>query len=540
MSKPDCMVSDYLVVGSGIGGLFLALKLGDCGTVRIVTKKDRAESNTNYAQGGIACVVGADDSYEDHIRDTMEVGDGLCREDVVRAIVEEGPSRVRELIALGIEFDASNHRLGEFDLGREGGHSRRRVLHTGDFTGRQIEAALLTAVDRHPNIHLHEDHIAVDLVIDPPGNGDPNRACRGAYALDRHRGDVVTFLAGSTALATGGMGKVYLYTSNPGIATGDGVAMAFRAGASVANMEFVQFHPTCLYHPAAGNFLVSEAVRGEGGLLRNAAGDTFMDEVHPMGSLAPRDVVARAIDEQMKRRGDPCVYLDITHQSEDFIRGRFPNIYSQCMRYGIDMARDLIPVVPAAHYCCGGIATDIDGKTTIPGLWAVGEVAHTGLHGANRLASNSLLEAIVLAHRAGRPMCASAGARPADAAVRPWSYGGRRESREQVIVEHNWNTIRQLMWNYVGIVRADRRLARAQKRLAVACEEIRQYAQESRITSDLVELRNIATIAALIIESASRRKESRGLHFTLDYPERDDARFQHDTVVRPGEIRDLP
>lgn len=538
MSRAKRVTSDYLVVGSGIGGLFIALKLGECGTVRIVTKKDRAESNTNYAQGGIACVVGADDSYEDHIRDTLEVGDGLCREDVVRAIVEEGPARVRELMALGMKFDASRKRLGEFDLGREGGHSRRRVLHAGDFTGREIETALLNAIDRHPNVQLHENHIAVDLVLAPDGANGADPTCRGAYVLDR--GEVVTFLARATALATGGAGKVYLYTSNPDIATGDGVAMAFRAGARVANMEFIQFHPTCLYHPAAGNFLVSEAVRGEGGVLRNAAGDEFMGAHHPMGSLAPRDVVARAIDEQMKRRGDPCVFLDITHRSEDFLRKRFPNIYARCLRHGIDMAHDLIPVVPAAHYCCGGVETTIDGDTDIRGLWAVGETAHTGVHGANRLASNSLLEAIVVADRAGRSMCANSPDMPSEAGVRDWSHGARRESHEQVIVEHNWNAIRQFMWNYVGIVRADHRLARARRHLAVACEEIRQYAREFRITSDLVELRNIATAAGLIIESASRRKESRGLHFTLDHPQRDDANFLRDTVILPGELRGLP
>ncbi len=531
--------SDFLVLGSGMGGLLTALKLADAGRVEIVTKKDRAESNTNYAQGGIACVVGADDSYEAHVRDTLEVGDGLCHEDIVRMVVEEGPERIRDLVELGMHFDQAGGRLGEFDLGREGGHSRRRVLHAGDFTGREIEMALLDAVERHPRIRLHEHHVAMELIMTGRRDSENPGRCAGAYVYERESREILSFVAPRTVIATGGTGKVYLYTSNPDIATGDGIAMAYRAGARIANMEFIQFHPTCLYHPEAKSFLISEALRGEGGVLRNAAGEAFMEGYHPMGSLAPRDVVARAIDDQMKRRGDPCVYLDVTHLSADFLRNRFPNIYSRCLSFGIDMARQLIPVVPAAHYCCGGVVSDRDARTDVPGLWVVGETACTGLHGANRLASNSLLEALVMSHHAAESM------RRADLpAIRPrevvdWDQGSVVESSEQVVLEHNWNEIRQFMWNYVGIVRTDRRLRRARRRLRIAMHEIEQYFREFRVNSDLIELRNIATVASLIIECAARRKESRGLHYTLDYPRKDDLHFRRDTVVEPITVRPL-
>jgi L-aspartate oxidase len=526
---------DYLVLGSGIAGLSFALKVAPRGRVAIITKKNKAESNTNYAQGGIAAVTSKEDSFEMHVRDTLEAGAGLCNESVVRKIVEEGPARIQELIELGMKFsereDPRNHGKHELDLGKEGGHSKRRILHAKDVTGREIERALLAAIAERPNIEIFENHVAIDLITSQKlGYAGENR-CLGVYVLDKTGGRVVTFIAPVTLLATGGCGKVYLYTTNPDIATGDGVAMAFRAGASIANMEFIQFHPTCLYHPKAKSFLISEAVRGEGGVLKTIQGREFMDAAHPLKSLAPRDVVARAIDSEMKKTGADYVLLDITHKPAKFVIERFPNIYQNCLRYGIDITKEPIPVVPAAHYQCGGVATNVDGETEIAGLYAVGEVAYTGLHGANRLASNSLLEALVGAHRAAEKVAASDLSKN-DFKIPKWQSGDANNPDEMVVVSHNWDEIRRLMWDYVGIVRTNKRLQRAQKRLANLQQEIQEYYWNFTVTSDLLELRNIATVAELIVRSALQRPESRGLNYNLDYPNPNPDWAQRDSVLR--------
>jgi L-aspartate oxidase len=526
---------DYLILGSGIAGLSFALKVAPRGRVAIVTKKDRAESNTNYAQGGIASVTSKEDSFELHVRDTLAAGAGLCKESVVRTIVEEGPARIAELIELGMKFserDAPSEDGGrELDLGKEGGHSKRRILHAKDVTGREIERALLNAASRQPNIEIFENHIAVDLITSRKiGSKDGNR-CLGAYVFDKKAGRVWTFTAPVTLLATGGCGKVYLYTTNPDIATGDGVAMAYRAGATIADMEFVQFHPTCLYHPRAKSFLISEAVRGEGGVLKSLDGVEFMNAWHPLKSLAPRDVVARAIDSEMKKSGAEHVWLDITQKPARFIIERFPNIYQTCLRYGIDITKEPIPVVPAAHYQCGGVVTNVDGETDIAGLYAVGEVACTGLHGANRLASNSLLEALVCAHRAAGKVVTHSFP-PVDSKIPLWQSGNAHNPDEMVVVSHNWDEIRRCMWDYVGIVRTNKRLARAQNRLANLQQEIQEYYWNFIVTGDLLELRNIATTAELIVRCAQMRPESRGLHYNLDYPDANPDWAQRDTILR--------
>jgi len=535
------MQSDFLVIGSGLAGLSFALKAAQSGSVTVLTKDRLPESATAYAQGGIASVWSADDSFEEHSQDTMTAGAGLCHADIVDLVVREGPERVQELIALGTHFSlrpgSSDHTNGEYDLGREGGHSHRRILHATDATGREIMRALTEAVRCNGNIRVLERHLAVDLLIDAkfaPGIGAP--ACWGAYALDLNAGVVKRFRARATLLASGGTGKVYLYTSNPDVATGDGVAMAYRAGVPIGNMEFIQFHPTCLFHPQAKSFLISEALRGEGAILRRPDGDAFMKRYHADAELAPRDIVARAIDSEMKVHGYEHVYLDIAHRGADFVRTRFPYIYERCLSFGIDITAQPIPVVPAAHYCCGGAVTDADGATSIRRLFAAGEVAMTGLHGANRLASNSLLEAVVFGHRAS--LAASALVRSDRTTIPelpPWNPGHAVDSDESVVVTQNWDEIRRLMWNYVGIVRSNRRLARALQRISLLQEEIRNYYWDFLITGDLIELRNIALVAELIIKSAISRKESRGLHYNIDYPQRDDVRWHHDTVLVPGD-----
>ncbi len=528
--------SDFLVIGSGLAGLSFALKAAEVGSVIVLTKDRLPESATEYAQGGIASVWSPEDSFEDHSQDTMTAGASLCHREIVDLVVREGPRRVRELIDLGARFSTrSGDHDGEYDLGREGGHSHRRILHALDTTGHEIMRVLVEAVRKNPNIEVRERHMAVDLLVDAkfePGIREPS--CWGAYALDVKTGRVVTFLARATLLASGGAGKVYLYTSNPDVASGDGVAMAYRAGVPVANMEFFQFHPTCLYHPQAKSFLITEAMRGEGAVLRAPDGEAFMKRYDTRAELAPRDIVARAIDSEMKRRGFDHVFLDITGRDASFVRERFPLIYERCQQYGIDITREWIPVVPAAHYCCGGAVTDQHGATNIRRLYAAGEVSMTGLHGANRLASNSLLEALVFGRRAAEAACALLRTdRTAIPDLPVWNPGNAVNSDEMVVVTQNWDEVRRIMWNYVGIVRSDRRLMRAFKRIDLLQHEIREYYWDFLITGDLIELRNIALVAELIIRSAMYRKESRGLHYNIDYPERDDAHWLHDTVLVP-------
>ncbi|MCW7754035.1 L-aspartate oxidase [Desulfobotulus sp. H1] len=528
--------SDFLVLGSGVAGLMFALKVAEHGQVAVVTKSEISESNTVRAQGGVASVFSDRDSFELHIKDTLESGAGLCDPEVTDMVVRNGPERIRELMDMGVQFSQTDG--DHLDLGREGGHSEKRIVHALDMTGWEIESVLVARVKSHPRIRVYEHHIAIDFLTHARGirrglvvTSHEERCC-GAYVLDIASDRVCTFTAAVTLLATGGAGKVYPYTSNPDVATGDGVAMAYRAGASVANLEFVQFHPTCLYHPEAKNFLISEAVRGEGGILRNARGEAFMERYSPLKDLACRDVVARAIDTELKRTGDSSAFLDISHRDEDFVRRRFPNLYARCMNFGIDMTNDPIPVVPAAHYMCGGVATDLSGRTDISCLYAVGETACTGLHGANRLASNSLLEALVYAHRAAENAIAGYGGQPLPEDLPDWDEMGTTDSDEAVMVAHNWDEIRMFMWNYVGIVRSDKRLARARRRIDNIQREIQEYYWNFRVTSDLIELRNIALVAELIIRSAQRRKESRGLHFSIDFPDRDDKKWGQNTVLK--------
>jgi L-aspartate oxidase len=528
------VTSDFLVIGSGIAGLSFALQAAKHGRVALVTKRELTESATNYAQGGIASVFSTEDTFDEHVDDTLVAGAGICHEDVVRMVVEEGPQVIRGLIDWGVEFTRSGDG-DSYDLTREGGHSKRRILHAEDVTGREIERALVEAARRDPNIRIYEYHIAIDLITAAKLKRQrlkPNE-CLGAHVLDIESGRVKTFRSKITLLATGGAGKVYLYTCNPDIASGDGVAMAYRAGATVANMEFMQFHPTTLYHPQAKSFLISEAVRGEGAILRRRDGTAFMEKYHHLKDLAPRDIVARAIDNEMKTHGDDCVFLDITHKDPEYVRNRFPNIYSTCMEFGLDMTKEPLPVVPAAHYLCGGVAVDANAETDVKCLYAIGEVAFTGLHGANRLASNSLLEAAVYAGRAYRHAVERLKkGKFAEAEIPEWDAGTAVDSDEAVVISQNWDEVRRFMWNYVGIVRTNKRLERAMRRIKLIRQEIEDYYWDFKVTSDLIELRNISTVAELIVRCAMARKESRGLHYTLDYPERDDVHWKKDTFLR--------
>jgi len=515
---------DYLVLGSGSAGLSFALEVSSKGRVALITKKDRTDSSTNWAQGGIAGVMGPDDDPELHVQDTLIAGAGLCHEDAVRVLVAEGPDRIRELMEFGANFNREPG--GELSLGREGGHSRRRIIHTADLTGKEVERTLVEAVKAHPSITVLEHHYAIDLIMQ-------DGRCCGAYVLDEAAGKVEAYVAPATLLATGGAGQVYKFTTNPPIATGDGVAMAWRAGAEIADMEFIQFHPTSLYHPDAKSFLISEAVRGEGGILRRKDGTAFMAEYDPeRKDLAPRDIVARAIDSEIKKTGDECVYLDVTHLDPEEVKTHFPTIYARCLSFGIDITTDLIPVVPAAHYSCGGVVSDLYGRTSLEGLYACGEVACTGVHGANRLASNSLLEALVFGKRAADDSLARTDLLAACESVPPFpGAAGRVGALDHALVAALRHRLQGVMQKYVGIVRSDSRLQKAAAALHALSTEAKPLFDNHVLSDDVLELRNMITVAELIIRCAQKRKESRGLHYTTDYLQTLESE-RHDTVLR--------
>ncbi len=522
---------DAVIIGGGAAGLSLALHLAKNAKIAVITKGPLREGATYYAQGGISAVLDAKDSVESHIEDTQVAGAGLCDPEVVRYTVEHGREAIDWLVECGVIFDQETRPDGstDFHLTREGGHSHRRILHAADATGKEIQNTLVGQLKRHPNIDVLENHIAIDLITSGK-LGQGNNHCVGCYVLDKLKQQVITLASRFTVLATGGAGKAYLYTSNPDVSTGDGIAMAWRAGCRVANMEFIQFHPTCLYHPKAKSFLITEAIRGEGGILRLPDGTRFMPKFHPDAELAPRDIVARAIDHEMKRLGIDCVYLDITHQPADFIRSHFPTVYTRALEFGIDITREPIPVVPAAHYTCGGVMTNKQGQTDIGNLYAIGETAFTGLHGANRMASNSLLECLVFAKATAEDIAAKLN----DAVELPplpkWDASRVTKSPEDVVIAHDWDELRRVMWDYVGIVRTDKRLQRALIRIRVLQKEIDEYYASHIVNNDSLELRNLVLVAELIVRSAISRKESRGLHYTLDYPEPDDTN-PHNTIL---------
>ena len=526
--------TDVLIIGGGAAGLTLALKLANNLSIRLISKSILREGSTLYAQGGIAAVNAPDDSLNSHIEDTINAGSGLCNPDVVRFTVEHAAENIQWLIDQGIAFtrNTSDSPQGKYHLTREGGHSHRRVFHATDATGKAVETTLEQRVLAHSQIQVDEQHIAVDLITTQKLGLPGNNRCLGAYILDRGSNQVDVYRARFVILATGGASKVYLYSSNPDTATGDGIAMAWRAGCRVANMEFNQFHPTCLYHPKAKSFLITEALRGEGGKLRLADGSRFMDHYDKRAELAPRDIVARAIDHEMKRLGCDNVFLDISHKPADFIIRHFPTIHQRCLEFGIDIPRDPIPVVPAAHYTCGGIMTDLHGQTDISNLYAIGETAFTGLHGANRMASNSLLECLVFAQSASKHILEQQDQQTIDAEIPAWDESRVTDSDEEIVVHHNWDEVRHMMWDYVGIVRSNKRLQRSQRRVEMLELEIDEYYGNFRVTNDLLELRNLVVVADLIIRSAISRKESRGLHYNLDYP-KTDASLQKNTILTP-------
>jgi L-aspartate oxidase len=534
-SQGDILLKQYdvLILGSGAAGQSMALRLAECLKVALVTKRELSDSASNWAQGGIAAVLDTTDSVEAHIQDTFTAGAGLCDPVATRFVVENGKRAIEWLIDRGVPFTReADSQLG-YHLTREGGHSHRRIIHAADATGAAVQTTLSAQVRAHPNIDIYEHHIAIDLVLGDKV-GQAGAGCLGAYVLDIKTDKVVTFAARNTVLATGGTGKVYLYTTNPDVATGDGVAMAWRAGCRVANMEFIQFHPTCLYHPQAKSFLISEAVRGEGGLLKLPDGTRFMPEHDPREELAPRDIVARAIDFEMKKRGIDCVYLDISHKPADWLRSHFPNIHARCLELGIDITKEPIPVVPAAHYSCGGIVTDLAARTDVPGLYSVGESAFTGLHGANRLASNSLLECLVFGEAAAQDILAKP--RQSPPALPDWDESRVTDADEEVVISHNWAELRRAMWDYVGIVRTTKRLKRAQHRIRLLAREIHEFYSNFRVSNDLIELRNLVVTADLIVACALKRKESRGLHHSRDFP--DLLPRARETILRPRRKRE--
>ncbi|MDA7568449.1 L-aspartate oxidase [Emcibacteraceae bacterium] len=529
---------DVLVIGSGAAGLSLALHVADHASVAVLSKNKLSSGSTSWAQGGIAAVLDDRDTKESHIEDTLNAGGGLCEYDAVKFVVDQGKEAINWLIENGADFtkesreDKQKAVEGDYHLTKEGGHSFRRVIHSADATGKEVQVSLEKKVKAHPNITLFENHMAVDLISNDRRNIKTQK-CVGAYILDTKNGKVEVFRAKSTVIATGGASRAYLYTSNPDGSTGDGIAMAWRMGCRVANMEFNQFHPTCLYHPETRTFLLTEALRGEGAYLRLPNGDRFMDRFDKRAELAPRDIVAHAIDHEMKRLGVECLYLDISHKNDEFIMEHFPTIYKRCLKLGFDLTKEPIPIVPAAHYTCGGVMTDLKARTDVKNLYAIGEVAHTGLHGANRMASNSLLECLVFANAAGKDIVKLIKKEKFSTTIKPWDESRVADSDEEVVVSHNWNELRHFMWDYVGIVRSTRRLQRAARRIEMLAGEIREYYGAFRITSDLLELRNLVTVSDLIVHSALQRTESRGLHHTLDFPDRDPDMDGRNTVLKP-------